>query len=241
MGVQVKLLLAHLRRRQEELGVKTFQFQHVLKGSEIVPAEYPPAARDTLSSEAVTQEPIKSDPVIPGLIKMDQDESKLKTPAKAKAKGQPKNPDAVKTLSKQRSPAKSKSPRKVKSSAKGKEKSDISSNNSPFKMEIIQDYCPPPACPSGDVFGGLSTTPFIPAATDAATPDAVAAAAPPILPLNPTIQNEPSSITGPGYVLPPPQSTHPKKLLVLLGRTHPSMTLSYSLVILRCSPNSIRP
>lgn len=71
MGVQVKLLLAHLWRRQDELGVKAFQFQHVLKGSEMVPAEYLPAARDALSSDAVTLEPIKSDPVIPGLIKMD--------------------------------------------------------------------------------------------------------------------------------------------------------------------------
>ena len=105
-------------------------------------------------------------------------------------------------------------------------------------MESIQDYCPPPACPSGDVFGGLSTAPFTPsapsAATDAATPGAVAAvavaavavaavaaAAPPIFPLIPTIQNEPSSITGPGYVLPPPHFFPSQEVASTVGQNPP--------------------
>ena len=49
MGVHVKSLLSHLRQRQEELGVKAFQFHHILKLNLMEPADYPPAAKAALS------------------------------------------------------------------------------------------------------------------------------------------------------------------------------------------------
>lgn len=41
MGITVKLLLSHLRARQETLGVDAFQFHHVLRNNKIETAEYP--------------------------------------------------------------------------------------------------------------------------------------------------------------------------------------------------------
>ena len=44
MGLTVKDLLNHLRKRQEELGVNAFRFHHVLKNQKLEVAEYPPEA-----------------------------------------------------------------------------------------------------------------------------------------------------------------------------------------------------
>jgi hypothetical protein len=45
MGANVKILLGHLRERQEELGVNAFHFHHILRNNKIEPAEYPPSAQ----------------------------------------------------------------------------------------------------------------------------------------------------------------------------------------------------
>ena len=158
MGVQVKSLLSHLWLRQEVFGVKTFQFQHVLKDNEMVLAEYPPAARDALSSDPVTQEPIKSDPIIPGPINVNQG-----SPEAPKRKGKHKNLDNVKTPSKQKSPAKSMSATKAKSWAKAKGKYDSLSNKSLIKLKDIQDLpCTPAGEDSRDVFRGFPIALIIP-------------------------------------------------------------------------------
>ena len=158
MGVQVKSLLSHLRMRQEVFGVKTFQFQHVLKDNEMVLAEYPPAARDALSSDPVMQDPIKSDPITPGPVNVNQG-----SPEAPKRKGKHKNQDNVKTPSKQKSPAKSMNATKAKSRAKAKGKYDSPSNKSLIKLEGIQDLpCTPAGGDSRDVFGGFPIAPIIP-------------------------------------------------------------------------------
>ena len=134
MGVQVKSLLSHLRQRQEELGVKAFQFTHVLKNNGMEPAEYPPAARAALSSNPVTLEPV--------------DLGEQESPEKQKPRGR----------SKKQSPTKSKSPRKPKNPAKAKHKSE-SPSKPPIKTESLQEMeCVP--VPSMDVFGALAMAPF---------------------------------------------------------------------------------
>jgi hypothetical protein len=45
MGANVKNLLGHLRERQEELGVNSFQFHHILRNNKLEPAAYPAAAQ----------------------------------------------------------------------------------------------------------------------------------------------------------------------------------------------------
>lgn len=45
MGLSVKELLNHLRKRQEELGVNAFRFHHIMRNQKLEPAEYPPEAR----------------------------------------------------------------------------------------------------------------------------------------------------------------------------------------------------
>jgi len=51
MGVSVKQLLLHLRERQEQLGVRAFQFHHVLRNNTLEPASYPNAAQSIYDSE----------------------------------------------------------------------------------------------------------------------------------------------------------------------------------------------
>ena len=46
MGITVKLLLSHLRARQEMLGVDAFQFHHVLQNNKVELAEYPSDTQD---------------------------------------------------------------------------------------------------------------------------------------------------------------------------------------------------
>jgi hypothetical protein len=45
MGMAVKILLAHLRERQEQCGVRAFQFHHVLRNNALEAATYPTSAQ----------------------------------------------------------------------------------------------------------------------------------------------------------------------------------------------------
>lgn len=54
MGITVKLLLSHLRARQETLGVDAFQFHHVLRNNKIETAEYPSDTGDQGQEAAQT-------------------------------------------------------------------------------------------------------------------------------------------------------------------------------------------
>ena len=50
MGIQIKSLIAHLRARQEDHGVKAFHFHHVLRDNLLEPAAYPSQAQLVLDS-----------------------------------------------------------------------------------------------------------------------------------------------------------------------------------------------
>ena len=52
MGANVKILLGHLRERQEELGVNSFRFHHVLRNNKLEPATYPAAAQAIIDLRA---------------------------------------------------------------------------------------------------------------------------------------------------------------------------------------------
>jgi len=81
MGIQVKTLLSHLRQRQQDLGVRAFYFQHILRNNELEPAAYSTAVKDTLSTTPKME---------PGPIVMVDSSSlakstKSRTPAKRKS------------------------------------------------------------------------------------------------------------------------------------------------------------
>jgi len=61
MGITVKLLLTHLRTRQETLGVDAFQFHHVLRHNKLEPAEYP---NSELRQEADAAPPLDGLPAV---------------------------------------------------------------------------------------------------------------------------------------------------------------------------------
>jgi len=50
MGRSVKLLIDHLRRRQEEFGVNAFHFHHVYQNNKIQPSCYPPEAEAIITT-----------------------------------------------------------------------------------------------------------------------------------------------------------------------------------------------
>jgi hypothetical protein len=74
MGLSVKELLNHLRKRQEELGVNAFHFHHVLKNQKLELAEYPPEAMAVVEgqggqacpSENTAPKPIAADDAAEG-------------------------------------------------------------------------------------------------------------------------------------------------------------------------------
>lgn len=55
MGLSVKDLLNHLRKRQEEVGVKAFHFHHILRNHKLEPAEYPPEAVEVIEDRGKNQ------------------------------------------------------------------------------------------------------------------------------------------------------------------------------------------
>jgi hypothetical protein len=144
----VKSLLSHLRQRQEQHGIQAFQFHHVLRNNELVPAEYPESARSALTVVPIT-EPLP----IP--------DQKTKNSGKAKTSGKSKSP------TKSRSPAKSKSSVKSKSPVKSKTKGPPRSPEEvkpPIKSESPQKL--EPNLPSPDllphVVGDTVTAPVTP-------------------------------------------------------------------------------
>lgn len=85
MGMNVKVLLNHLRGRQVEHGVNAFHFHHVLLGNKVEPAEYSDEAKRIIEGNSL---PIDTDNLDPP--KATPQSSPCKSPAK-KRKGKKRN------------------------------------------------------------------------------------------------------------------------------------------------------
>lgn len=90
LGMSVKLLLNHLRERQEQLGVNAFCFQNILRNSKLVPAEYPSnPVNETDNQTAEAAEDQKADPTTGSALELastSQTPSPSKSPRKKSTK-----------------------------------------------------------------------------------------------------------------------------------------------------------
>ena len=62
MGKTVKVLIEHLRRRQDELGVNAFHFHHVFINNKIDVSSYPPEAGAIIGEKAGGRPPAEKMP-----------------------------------------------------------------------------------------------------------------------------------------------------------------------------------
>lgn len=56
MAVQARVLIDHLRKRQEEHGVKAFRFHHIYVNGQIEPANYPDLAEDVFNDVSTSED-----------------------------------------------------------------------------------------------------------------------------------------------------------------------------------------
>ena len=157
MGISVKSLLNHLRERQTELGVNTFNFHHVLRNNKMEPSEYPPQAKATIDGKSPTTEDNDSKTPIPSPAKSPQKKSKSR---KGKGKvSQPATPKAESGCD---------IPNAVASTPLSKEPLTDPPNDIPNLTNVMAFPSTQPLLPiQGNQFPpavqpGLSATPFIP-------------------------------------------------------------------------------